>query len=214
VGNFVPVEKVAHVVTKVNRASEFSAFNDLYVRTSGAWGAAALLELAGVVETWWDAAIKPLVINAYQLVEVKCTDLTVEAGLSIVLPTSVTGTRAGDPTPGMACAVTRFISSGAGKPRFGRNFLTGMADADCDTDTLTELYRADVQSAQGAFGAAVSGAEIIWDWVIISRFLGFTIAARPNGTRFKKPTPRVTGLIKGNITAITSSRVGVQKRRR
>src|ERR1051325_1461548 len=190
---FVPADNVAHVAIRTVRGSEFEIINDLYVwRDDTDPIADNLTDLAVSVGGWWEDNMAALQVDAYTMVEVVCTDLTAEAGDQVTGVFSLTGTRAGDPSPGMAAVYVQF-KGGSGLPRHGANYFSGSADGDSDSDVWTTLYVNDVASGYGQFQANLNadfGGHL--HHCILSRYSGFTIAARANGTRYKKPTPRVT----------------------
>lgn len=178
------------------------------------WTAAILTDVCEALIGWWTTSVAPLVQGEVNLTSVKGVDQTVEAGTAVEVLASASGTRTGTVSVLSAPCVVQFKGQNPGLPRRHLNYLSGAVETDVDGRLYSASYVEDVGAAFSLIQAAAETVSGAMQHVAVSRYTGFTLVTRPNGTRFKRPTPRTVGLVNPIELATARRLVGSMKDRR
>ena len=185
-----------------------------FVTWTDPWTSGILTDVCEAIIGWWTTNIAPLVQGEVNLVSVKGVDISEEAGISAEVTSGAAGTRTGTVSVLSAPCVVMFKGQNSGLPRRHLNYLSGAVETDVDGRLYSSSYVEDVGDAFSLFEDAVQGVSGAMEHVAVSRYAGFTLQTRPNGTRFKKPTPRTVGLVNPIEVATARRLVGSMKKRR
>jgi hypothetical protein len=215
---FVPLDRVVEVVSYAECEGggvTIPIVNTHYVHEESAdWDAANMDALLGAFDTWWGASVAPVTDSSYTLISWKCTDLSEEAGLQRTLTSGTPGTRVTNGAPACNCVHVVWPATTTGKPTKGANFHSGGGDADNTEGRWESTFVTDVAEAYSTMYTTIQAENVAYKPVCVSRYSGFTIASRANGTRYKKPTPRVTGIFNYIQDATANTKIAVHKSRR
>lgn len=185
-----------------------------WITFSDPWTSVQLTAIAEALIGWWSSEVAPLVQSEINLTAVRGVDETQEAGTVVEVAASAAGTRSGTVSVLSAPCVVKFNGQNPGLPRRHLNYLSGAVEADVDGRLYSESYVEDVGDAFSLINAAVQAYSGAMQHVAVSRYAGFTLVTRPNGTRFKRPTPRTVGLVNPIEDATARRLVGSMKNRR
>lgn len=175
--------------------------NTLYFEKAGGWLPADMVELGEDLQVWWAAEYANIVTADVALLDVVVTDLSSAFAPSIGVPAppGTVGGEAGASSPGNVCLTISFRTSGRGRSSRGRNYVSGIAEANIVGNDVTGSY---ATVASGVYSALLTPGTLPADvvWVVVSRF---TAGA-----------PRVTGLAQPILSAIiTDNAIDSQRRR-
>jgi hypothetical protein len=167
--------------------------NTLWFQSDTAPTGATLATLADAIGAWWIANYRTNVSSAVSLVEVVATSMdSATAPTATFVPgTPQSGTGDSEALPNNVSLTVSFRTESRGRSFRGRNYITGLTDAQVANNTVDPLIVADWIDAYEAVGTAVSGTG--FTWVVASRFSGVDA----NGD----PIPRDPG-ITTPITAV------------
>lgn len=131
-----------------------------------------LLTLAGVVDSWVDATLKPLTNIAFTYLRTEVRGLDSEFDYLKIDDTSTgLGTATGTVIPPNATFCLKLSSAFTGRSARGRWYTIGNSDAQLNSGdklTFNVTYRSAIVAALGTLkdNAALMG----WSWIIASRF--------------------------------------------
>lgn len=182
-------------------------------RRAAGWTSFALDALGDEIVAWWQAELKPDEGGDYRFYDLDIRDIGAEFGLQNYRVVNETGTNAThlDPVPVIA-AVVNWVCDPGEPPRRGTTYYGRLDEDDIDENTVVVATRNILNTAYDALRAVdVSASAAL---VIPSRYSGFTLVERANGTVFKKPTPRDPALTNTVASVSTRVRVGKQSKRR
>lgn len=210
---FQPVPDVASF--KINMlANAIPIQNTLYVRnTATGWSGAQLASTADAIADTWVSEMLALQHDEIVFQEVAYRDLGDEFGNSGADVRNLNGTRGTTGIPNNVSALVKFTCSGGAPPRDGSLFFAGGLDADFAEIGPAGAYVTAVDAAFTTMQTNIGGAIAFNAQVIVSRFSGFTLFERENGTVVKKPTPRDPAVSNTIESISVSTIVGSQRGR-
>lgn len=168
---FVPVPNTAAAELVYAQQGQV-AENTLYFRNDGGWTPELLVTLASSLIDWWTAFMATNVSNQTELIKVTARDLTASDGATaeVAPSTPLLGTQTGDPLPANCAYCVTFITGVAGRSFRGRNYVTGLVDAQANASIIQPAARTAIINAYQELQAAVEGDIPGAVWAVVSRF--------------------------------------------
>lgn len=176
--------------------------NDLGFRNtvSGSSDPIELGDLALAIQNWYTAAVIPNLSEDVVYGVTRARDLSTDPGFEAEVSGSSVGGVGTEAAPNNVCAVPSFRTGIAGRSFRGRNYISGVPNADILINVLSSGF---VLAMIDAYSQLLPGGSILpanWEWVVISYFSGGVV--RPSGL-----TSAVTSVI------FTDTVVDSQRRR-
>jgi hypothetical protein len=189
---------------------------DLYFETSLGWNQPAIDLFAAVVQQAWEDNLQLRVPPDYELVEIHCRDLEAEFAAARTLTPNLAGTNVSTLFASVSLSAVVFWLAGSPPPR--RTFIHWpfINDADVDTEgQITPTFRNDLAISFNAFIDQIETGPPVTAQAAVSRYSGFDLVAKPNGTVVKKPRRRMPSAVTSGVGAADVREiVGSQRDRR
>jgi len=152
--------------------------NTLWFTGSGNYGEGDLGDLCTQIASWWDVELSPHLSTDYDISEVRAYDMSSETGPVFSLGVSLSGGAAGASLPGQNAVTVTFRSANRGRSGRGRNYISGIREADVTGNTVSSSLRGSLATAYSNLNGylpAVNASE----HVVVSQYNNN--AARSNG---------------------------------
>lgn len=123
-------------------------------KTAGGVNPADLATVAGIGQAWWNATMKPLLVTAAVLRQIRATDITTQGGPQSTITMNSAGTGAGSPAGLGSPIVVSLRTALRGRSYRGRAYISGwnagtMTDSVNTTSTLANSLAAAVATLVG-----------------------------------------------------------------
>lgn len=178
------------------------------------WSALKLQALIDRVQLWYQDTMKTNLGGAWAVREYVANDQGADPGVTVVEtnPAPVFGTRVGETASGMIAGLAIWPGATGNLPRKGHTFYPGFVEEDIDGNNLDATVAANVRNhlEQLRDGINSTGETM----VIVSRYLGRSLVAKPNGETVFKPTKRAQGVTNAVGTPLMRQLLASQRDRR
>lgn len=135
--------------------------------------AASMTTLAGAIETWWKASLKPLTVSTVTLNDIVVTalDSASAPGITYPITSGGAGTAAGASVPSNSTITTTFVTALRGRSYRGRNYFVGLNTGQLQNAVqLSTTVAASILAAYASLPGNVAASG--FTHVVISRFTG------------------------------------------
>jgi hypothetical protein len=168
---FVPKDNTVQIAIR-GRLHEQQVVNTLYFQNlTGAGTSGDLASLGADILTWWAADMLPLLTVGYALREVYAVDMSSEsAPTATVTPAAPqAGSNLNPSLPNNVALCVSFRTAGRGRSSRGRNYISGLTEANADNNLFTE---ATANAVQAAYEKLLDAAtfSLDWTWCVYSRY--------------------------------------------
>lgn len=126
-----------------------------------------LSDLAIAIGGWWELQIAPLMSTDMSLVSVTATAQDSLIAPSVEEMTPASGTAVGSALPGSNCITVKFNTAFRGRSARGRNYVSGIREADVIGNVVDADFAADLVTA---YNTLVSAPPTGWNWVLVSHY--------------------------------------------
>lgn len=194
---FIPVPNVVSVEFRQVLAAQ-QIENILYFQFGAGDPSESDMEvLLGILAGWAETELAPLLSTDLTWRELYATNLGTQTSPTATLPVSFGGAAPGPALPNNVCWCVSFRTPVRGRSGRGRNYISGLLEADVTGNTLSLSKADEIVAAYDLLRGPLITPN--WSWVIVSRYTD--------------GAPRVTGL-PITVSAVTYADRFVDSQRR
>jgi hypothetical protein len=156
--------------------------NTLWFSGASNYAEGDLEDLSVFVGTWWTTQVLPVVSIDYTVGTITAYDMSSQSGPVFVNNIVAAGADASPSASGQNACVVTFNTPFRGRSGRGRNYISGIAEAELSANTVSSTVRTQLSVAYGALNAAVQTANNS-----IHNVVSFYENGVARGTGFKQP---------------------------
>jgi hypothetical protein len=168
---FVPKANTVQIAIRGRLHGE-QVVNTLYFQNlSGSGTSGDLASLGADILSWFVADMIPLLTSGYGLREVYAVDMSSETAPTATVTPAVqtSGGNLSPSLPNNVALCVSFRTAGRGRSSRGRNYISGLTEADVDNNVYTLATGNAVQAAyEKLLDAATFSLD--WTWCVYSRY--------------------------------------------
>jgi len=198
---FIPTLKAAKAVLEGDFAN-IDIINTLWFLKDTDFNAPDLVALGGLLASWWNAEIKPLISDGYTLNQIVSYDMSSETGPTDTLVVGAVGNQASEVgSPQDVCTV-KFATANRGRSGRGGNDVSPLTDLQLSDGKVDAAFRASIVAAYAALESYLTTTFPTIEHVVVSFFADGV--ARATGL----PQPVVEYAVVQNFARTRKSRRG------
>lgn len=193
---FQPVDYTCGVVVK----NKLPGSQDFLVDLAFNRGAAEpsqleMVALATTIDGWWSTQILPYLCATVSYVEVIVTQLALQYGFQVFSANSAgVGGVGTEQAPNAQAACISLRTGTRGRSFRGRNYLSGVPNADIDVNTLSPTFMSNIANGYNTLRPGEAYDPTPFTWCVVSRYFGGVLRT-PKGVT----TPIVNALFTDDI---------------